>query len=504
MKAMTARNSRTLLTVLGTIFVAGAIFAACGSGGSETAAPDATTTSAPSAATAEEASSEDAETPADQISFANEVQPILEANCVSCHSGTGPGTTHLVMETADDVAAIADFAAFRIAEGQMPPWPQTGLQEIAYQFDPTMTDAERQTVIDWANTGAVLDVDPATALTSTVQNFPPIDADLDLAAAEPYPGSDTLDDYRCRIIDPEFVDENWVTSIETRPDETRVLHHSLIFKLPAGLRGEADDLDGSDGAPGWTCQTVPRFSDGTLEQVAGWAPGTGPVTLPEGSGLRMDAGDAFVVQWHYHFDNGPLPDNSGIGIELASDEEIAAAGGQLNEVRFPSLIGPVEIPCATFESGPLCERSAAIERVAQEFGFESTFIPTLVNRQCGVTPEDFAHFTDGIASSTCDISAPAGEVVSIWPHMHELGTTYRLTLNPGTPEETLLIDIDQWDFNWQLGYYPVEELSFERGDVLRLECGWDRALWPADVESRYVVWAEGTQDEMCFTGLGLG
>ena len=96
---MTARNSRTLLTVLGTIFVAGAIFAACGSGGSETAAPDATTTSAPSAATAEEASSEDTETPADQISFANEVQPILEANCVSCHSGTGPGTTHLVMET---------------------------------------------------------------------------------------------------------------------------------------------------------------------------------------------------------------------------------------------------------------------------------------------------------------------------------------------------------------------------------------------------------------------
>ena len=91
----------------------------------------------------------------------------------------------------------------------------------------------------------------------------------------------------------------------------------------------------------------------------------------------------------------------------------------------------------------------------------------------------------------------------MWPHMHELGTTYRLTLNPDTPDETILVDIDRWDFQWQMGYYPEETLTFEPGDVLRLECGWDRALWPAGLESRYIVWAEGTNDEMCFTGLAI-
>lgn len=504
---------RSVFVLLGSLLLGAVIFAACGGAVEESVSVDPAVTgeSADSEAevstTSPDGESTDAEsaTPT-EISFSEHVQPILEANCVSCHSGTGPGTTHLVMESAGEIASIAEFAAFRVEDGQMPPWPQSGLQEIAYQYDLSMSDEDRQVIIDWAAAGAELDVAEDATLTSTQQAFPPIDADLVLNADEPYPGSDVIDDYRCRVLDPEFTETNWVTSVETRPDETRVLHHSLIYKLPAELVDQANELRGADGRPGWLCQTVPRFGADTLEQVAGWAPGTGPVTLPEGSGLRMDAGDVFVVQWHYHFDDGPLPDNSGIAIEVADAAELEANGGSLDPVRFPSLLGPVEIPCASFESGPLCERDAALERIVDEFGFESSLIPAFVNQRCGVTPEDFAEFTDGVASSSCDIEVGRwldGDVVSIWPHMHELGTEYRITLNPDTPDETLLIDIDRWDFNWQMGYYPDEPLSFDRGDVLRVECGWDRALWPADVESRYVVWAEGTQDEMCFTGLAL-
>ena len=499
--------ARSRLVVLGSTILLGAlIFAACGSDEvSDSAAPNALIGDA--SAQQEDATGDDTVTStteaATAISFANDVQHIIETNCVSCHSDTGPGTTHLVMETVDDVASIAEFISIRVEDRQMPPWPLSGLQEVSFQYDLSMTDEDRQTIIDWAAAGAPLDVEATTPLAATSQTYPPIDADLVLYADGAYPGSDRTDDYRCRILDPEFTDESWVTSIETRPDETRVLHHSLIYRLPAELRGEADELDGSDGNPGWLCQTVPRLSDGLLEQVAGWAPGTGPITMPEGSGLRMDAGDTFVVQWHYHYDTEALPDNSGIALELASPEEVEAAGGSLDPISNPSLIGPAEIPCASFESGPLCDRSAAIARLSQEFGFESALISEFINRRCGVSAEDFAHFTDGVASSSCDIDAPTGQVVSMWPHMHELGTTYRLTLNPDTPEERLLIDIDRWDFQWQMGYYPDETLEFAEGDVLRVECGWDRALWPAGLESRYIVWAEGTQDEMCFTGLAI-
>ncbi len=487
------------------VALASLIFVACGGNeDASTAAPDAEPTSTTQAsASAEGTSTDTTGDSATAISFASDVQPIIEQNCVSCHSNTGPGTTHLEMATVNDVASIADFVAVRVEDKQMPPWPQSGLQEISYQYDLSMSDDDRQTIIDWAAAGAPLDVDATTPLAATSQAYPPIDADLVVTAGSPYPGSEKTDDYRCRILDPGFEDTSWVTSIETRVDETRVLHHSLIYRLPASLRGEADAVDGADGQPGWTCQTLPRFSRGLLEQIAGWAPGNGPITMPEGSGLRMEAGDAFVVQWHYHYDGEALPDDSGLAIELADEAELAAAGGALAPVTQRILLTPAEIPCASYESGPLCDRNAALARLSGEFGIESAFIANLINDRCGVSADDFAQFTEGVASSSCDVPAPQGQVVSMWPHMHELGTTYRLTLNPGTPDEKLLIDIDRWDFQWQMGYYPVEPLVFESGDRLQIECGWDRALWPAGLESRYIVWAEGTQDEMCFTGIAI-
>ena len=50
-------------------------------------------------------------------------------------------------------------------------------------------------------------------------------------------------------------------------------------------------------------------------------------------------------------------------------------------------------------------------------------------------------------------------MLAIFGHMHELGTTYRMTLNPGTPDEKVLLDIPKWDFGWQLNYEPAERLS---------------------------------------------
>ena len=499
-------NRLNAKAIIGTAALGTLLFVACSSTVEDAgiSAPDQTTELDNTSADADTANAQDNELAGDQISFANDVQPILEQNCVSCHSGTGPGTTHLVMDTAEEIANVAPFAAFRVEERQMPPWPLTGLQEVNFQYDLSMSDEDRQVIIDWAAEGGSLDVDPATPLSGTTQSFAPIDADVVLRPDEPYTGSgEARDDYRCRVIETGQTEDQWATSLQVLPDETRVLHHGLVFRGTSADREIVDRLSAQDELPGWQCQTIPRLSEGTADQIGGWAPGTGPTTFPEGSGLRLAADDFLIIQWHYHYDGEPLPDNSGLAIEYADEQDLADAGGALDPVRTRLLLGPVEIPCASFESGPGCEREAAIQRVAEEFGFESTFLPALINERCGVTPEDFAHFTDGVAQSSCDLNAPTGEVVSIWPHLHELGTTYRLTLNPDTPEERVLIDIDRWNFQWQLGYYPDEELVFESGDRLRLECGWDRALWPADEESRYVVWAEGTADEMCYGAIAI-
>ncbi len=434
-------------------------------------------------------------------SFADDVMPVLEQNCVSCHSSSGPGTAHVRFETAAQVATLADFIGSEVEDRHMPPWRLSGLEDVKYKYSPRITNEERQTIVDWVNQGATLDLADDAALVARGQTHPTVEADLVLRPDDAYPDSGQLDDYRCRIIDPAFGEPSWIRAIEVLPDQKPNLHHAVLFKLFDDVRGQAEQLDGSDGKPGWSCPTVPLQAV-PLPNLGGWAPGAGPIILPERTGIQMKPGDAFIVQWHYHYDSGPIEDNSGLGIQLATKAELENDGGRLEPLRSVQLLGPVEIPCSRNEQGPLCDRDRAIDRIRQEFGDQAAGIPGFVNRLCGVTPATYAQMIDGQASSSCDLPAPVGHIISIWPHMHELGIGYRLTLNPGTQNEKVLVDIDQWDFQWQTGYSPAEPLVFERGDALRIECKWDRSLWPEGVESRYVVWAEGTHDEMCYTSIG--
>nr|NKB41992.1 hypothetical protein [Ilumatobacter sp.] len=73
--------------------------------------------------------------PASGISFADEVLPILETNCASCHTANGPGTAHLVLETAGDISDFdAEYIAAVIDGGYMPPWPAAD-GDVAFHDD---------------------------------------------------------------------------------------------------------------------------------------------------------------------------------------------------------------------------------------------------------------------------------------------------------------------------------------------------------------------------------
>ena len=92
------------------------------------------------------------------------------------------------------------------------------------------------------------------------------------------------------------------------------------------------------------------------------------------------------------------------------------------------------------------------------------------------------------------------QAVGVTLHMHTLGTSGTVTLNPGTPREQVLLDIPEWNFHWQGFYWYEQPIVLRRGDVLRVTCTWDNTL---SEQPKYVVWGEGTQDEMCLAGLTI-
>ena len=55
--------------------------------------------------------------------------------------------------------------------------------------------------------------------------------------------------------------------------------------------------------------------------------------------------------------------------------------------------------------------------------------------------------------TSCDrpVTAPT-TIHAVAGHMHLLGRSIRVELNPGTPRERLLLEIPQWSFHWQASY----------------------------------------------------
>ena len=428
-------------------------------------------------------------------SFARDVRPVLEQNCASCHQVGSIGAVHWTLETAGDAADVADGLSVVTRAGYMPPWPASDLG-VPLQHSRGLTEAQVSTIVDWAAAGAPLDVERTSAVSAPAEDeVRPPRPDRVVRLAEPYAGSpEQRDDYRCFVLDPQVTEPSFLTAYTFDPDQLEVVHHAIVYRVKAEDRARADAMDAADEGPGWSC--FAGMGDGTGARIAGWVPGQRPASFPEGEGFEFAAGDVLVAQIHYHVEEGSPADQSGMTLEF----EPASAG--ITPLQSRTLIGPVEIPCPETATGALCDREASIGDVRTRFGAASGAIPNVLHRMCGTTVEQVAAASDGTTgSTTCNfrVSQP-GEVISMLAHMHEIGSSYRMTLNPDTPEERILLDIPVWNFAWQLAYAPVDAISVERGDNIRVTCNWDRRL-RHDPDPRYIVFAEGTEDEMCFSTL---
>jgi protein involved in polysaccharide export with SLBB domain len=92
--------------------------------------------------------------------------------------------------------------------------------------------------------------------------------------------------------------------------------------------------------------------------------------------------------------------------------------------------------------------------------------------------------------------------------MHLLGRAIKVELNPGTPEARTIIDVPQYDFDNQALNPLPEPIAVGTGDTVRVTCTHDATLRKQlpqlrTLPSRYVVWGEGTSDEMCLGVLVL-
>jgi hypothetical protein len=387
----------------------------------------------------------------------------------------------------------------------MPPWPASPLG-VALVHSKALDQKTIDLIVQWANGGGKLDVAPTTPITATPEAAglkPRADQVLTMPAA--YTGSLSVpNDYRCFVVDPHLTQPTFITGYSFLPGQVTQIHHAQVFHVSAEQAAPNKALEGQDGRPGWQCYSgldVGRVGDthgftGEPGLIAGWAPGQDPAIYPGNSGVLMQPGDVLVLQIHYHYDRTPIPDQSGISLQLA------AANSGVKPIMIVNPLAPVEIPCMPGDVAPLCNRNAALLDDFRLYGGVGLAERALLGL-CGQSAAQMTAGFAGISHSSCTRPVPvSGSLISVFGHMHTLGQSIRLTLDAGTPREKVLLDIPNWNFDWQMNYALAAPLHVNSGDTVRMDCTWDRTLDP-NRKSKYIVFAEGTEDEMCFSTYAL-
>ncbi len=444
-----------------------------------------------------------------EASFTRDVAPVIAEKCAGCHRVGGIAPFPLV--TARQIAAQRDAIAAAVGGGLMPPWPP-GKRSPAYvgQSARTLSAGQRAAILTWARAGGRIDGPARRPSAQKRIEAGPGERLYTLsmpAAYRPSAARGSTDDYRCFLLDPRRSVDGSVTAVQIEPGQPKVVHHVILFRVPSGQVSEAKALDAASSGPGWSCfggTGLPAGDGGNVldalnnaNWVAAWAPGWGGSRLPEKTGVSLPGGSRIVMQVHYNLLNGRAPDRSRALLTVAP----ASAG--LEPLATVLLPGPVELACAKGEKGELCDRSEALLALGRKYGTTAAFMPAgllLLCRGSAATPAPSP-------VSTCDrrISTPTTIRVAAG-HMHLLGAAIRIELNPGTSRSKVLLDIPRWDFHWQNAYALRRPVDAKPGDVVRVTCRHDVSRRAAHgghgvpTTPRYVLWGEGTTDEMC---LGL-
>jgi hypothetical protein len=315
------------------------------------------------------------------------------------------------------------------------------------------------------------------------------------------------DDYSCFLIDPKVTQDSLITQVQFQPQQRKMMHHAIMFLVGPKDLPEAISID--KNGTGWPCfggtGLGSNFSSFlTSPWLSSWAPGRDKDVMPAGFGTPIAKGDRIVLQVHYNLlaiTSGKIPtDQSKVLITT-----VPAKGSHLKTLYSELIAAPVELACPTGVTGELCNRGKSLIDLAQRTSQSTAMEAMGLNLECG---KNAINPTPSLIS-TCDTKITQNElVVKATPHMHLLGRSLQLILNPGTPGQKILLDRPNYNFDDQSSTVLSTPVALKVGDTVRVICKFDptlRQLLPQlkKLPPRYVTWGEGTSDEMCLGVLGV-
>jgi hypothetical protein len=309
------------------------------------------------------------------------------------------------------------------------------------------------------------------------------------------PGGGT-DDYHCTLVDPNVRADSEIVASRFFPESPEV-HHAILFLVPPALadRARAADVNGQ----GWTCFGETALPGSNLAQISdtpwltAWAPGHGLDVVPKGTGVPLPKGSLVVMQIHYNLLRGDAPVRSKLVLDTVPMSR------HLLPLHLDLLPAPPDVPCPAGVTGPLCNRLASLVDLGQRFGKDQVRFVNVIESVCG------RNVINPPAGNTTSCVWPApdhGKVVRVTAHMHLLGRGMQIVLNPGSSHPTTLLNVTNYNFDYQRSYDLATPVSLAPGDTIGVTCTYDPTLRQKlpelrRIAPRFVTWGDGSSDEMC-------
>lgn len=406
--------------------------------------------------------------------FHKDVLPILQKHCQECHrpGEVGPFSLLTYRQAVNWADDLKEFTHTR----RMPPWKPRGGK--AFVGDRRLADRDVETLAKWVDAGCP-EGDPKDA--PPPATFPDGWAlgkpDLILEPPDDFVlGATGRDIFQVFVMPTGLTEDKYVVAVDVKPGNPRVVHHAVnVFDATGNARKlqeqaerkprKPGDVDAGPGfasgmLPGLTVRPADLFSGRMpFGPLGGWAPGLPPREWPAGTGYLLPKGSDFVMQIHYHRNGRVERDRTKVGLYFAR-----------SPVARPIL--PLVIP----------GRFKTDDGKYDGLGYIPAGDPHFVARGTWYAMEN------------CTVHAVA-------PHMHLLGKSVKVTMTPPGGKAELLIDVPEWDYNWQENYVLKEPLKVRAGTRFDVEAVFDNSAAnphnpsdpPVDVK-----FGEQTTDEMLF------
>jgi thiol-disulfide isomerase/thioredoxin/Ca2+-binding EF-hand superfamily protein len=373
------------------------------------------------------------------ITYHNRVSRIIQQNCVNCHreGGVAPFT----LTTLEDVQSHAGMIEQVVERGLMPPW--FAANTIAGKTLAGSTPANDAEVLSpWINDCSLGESEKRDLLTWLAGEMPAGDADdapLPLTFASDWEIG--TPDAVFQFAQPQEIKATGVMPYQNVEVQTDLDDDKWVqaIEVKPGNRSVVHHV----------LVFVQVEGKEHRERDGFWGiyvPGNSSLIYPDGFAKRLPKGAKLQFQMHYTPNGTATTDRTSIGIVYAKhppQHEVQVTGIFNSKIRIPA-------------------------------GAENH-------------------------SEVASLPIPAAaRVLGFLPHMHLRGKAARYELVRSSGDTETLLDVPNYDFNWQLLYRYRDPLLVERGDTIRFTSWYDNsANNPANPDPTTTVrWGSQTYDEM--------